>query len=521
MKKLVSVLLSAAIGASALSYMSCGAASEKKTADADKTGMVLLGDSIAAGYVRNGSIEHNYGEICGDYLGCKVANYAVVGDTTDDMLKLIDGFTAEQRQNTADADYIVISAGGNDIMGYISRKVLEFAADNGLLNAGYTKDSIPADPSITDLSELINVRGEGGLLEYANKEPMKFLRLLSNISSNLRFKNSTYEGYIESHIKPNMQSAVDKLHAINPDAEIIVQNIYQPLQFQPEYITKTYGADSDYNSVIKQLRYNLEQVMSVYSDQMSELKYAEVADVKTQFTSVEGDVSDSNPEHGYYFIDIQTGELKTADIHPNQKGHLAIAATILDKIGKLHVDNGLLTKVFDGIKDKADYPSVALKTYEKVAGKPAVLTTTTTTKPVTTTTTTKKVTTTTKATTTTTTKATTTTTKATTTTTKKTTTTVTTTKPVTTTTQPAKKSLGDVNGDGYVDAVDASSVLAEYAKLSGEGKGSYSEPQKTLADVDKNGFIDAVDASSILAYYAYLSNSEGGVKSIESFLKSA
>ncbi|MBR6968729.1 MAG: hypothetical protein IKH78_09365 [Ruminococcus sp.] len=212
---------------------------------------------------------------------------------------------------------------------------------------------------------------------------------------------------------------------------------------------------------------------------------------------------------------MQTGDLKSADIHPNQKGHLAIAATILEKIGKLHVDNGLLTKVFDGLKDKADYPAVALKTYEKVAGKPAVLTTTATT--------TKATTTTTKATTTTT-KATTTTTKATTTTTaKKTTTTVTTTKAVTTTTQPAKLvSLGDINEDGYVDAVDASGVLAEYARLSSnEGKGGFTDAQKKLADVDKNGYIDAVDASSILAYYAYLSNSENQKKSIESFLKSA
>jgi hypothetical protein len=257
--------------------------------------------------------------------------------------------------------------------------------------------------------------------------------------------------------------------------------------------------------------------MSVYSDQVNELSGVEVADVRTQFTAMEGSVSADNPGYGYYFVDIQTGDLKSADIHPNQKGHLAIAATILEKIGKLHVDNGLLTKVFDGLKDKADYPAVALKTYEKVAGKPAVLTTTTTTTKATTTTT-KATTTTTKATTTTT-KATTTTTKATTTT-KKTTTTVTTTKAVTTTTRPVSR--GDVNADGYVDAVDASGVLAEYAKLSGsDGKGGFTEEQKKLADVDGNGYIDAVDASSILAYYAYLSNSENQKKSIESFLKSA
>ncbi|MCR4796672.1 MAG: hypothetical protein K5898_16150 [Ruminococcus sp.] len=225
------------------------------------------------------------------------------------------------------------------------------------------------------------------------------------------------------------------------------------------------------------------------------------------------------------------------DVHPNQKGHLAIAAAILNKIGKLHVDDGLLTEVYNGISDKDKYPAIAYATYKKVAGEKPTPTTTTTSKttttttttstttkkPTTTTTTSKTTTTTSKPTTTTTTSktTTTTTTSKTTTTTKKTTTSTTTTKPVTTTTttQPANIKLGDINNDGFVDSVDASGILAEYARLSSNNaKGKFSETQQKAADVDKNGLIDSVDASRVLAYYAYISNTTDA-KSIEEFIK--
>ena len=75
----------------------------------------------------------------------------------------------------------------------------------------------------------------------------------------------------------------------------------------------------------------------------------------------------------------------------------------------------------------------------------------------------------------------------------------------TTTTQPIKYSLGDVDNNGIVDAVDASKVLSEYARVSSNAKSTFGEAQKKAADTNKDGFIDAVDASKILALYAYRS----------------
>ena len=70
---------------------------------------------------------------------------------------------------------------------------------------------------------------------------------------------------------------------------------------------------------------------------------------------------------------------------------------------------------------------------------------------------------------------------------------------------PSVNVLGDVNGNGTIDAVDASAVLTYYAVTSVGNKGSLTKVQQTAADVNKNKVIDAVDASVILGYYAYTS----------------
>ncbi|WP_294754221.1 dockerin type I domain-containing protein [uncultured Ruminococcus sp.] len=114
-----------------------------------------------------------------------------------------------------------------------------------------------------------------------------------------------------------------------------------------------------------------------------------------------------------------------------------------------------------------------------------------------------------------------TTTKATTTTKPAATTTVTTTtsSATTTTVKPVDYTLGDVDKNGIVDAVDASRVLAYYARISTKQDGGFDDSQKQAADVNKDGIIDAVDASKILSYYAYLSTTKEKTVSMEEFMK--
>ena len=92
----------------------------------------------------------------------------------------------------------------------------------------------------------------------------------------------------------------------------------------------------------------------------------------------------------------------------------------------------------------------------------------------------------------------------------------------TTTTAPVKPityTLGDVNNDKQINAVDASSVLAYYAMISTNQDGGYDEEQKLAADVNHDGLINAVDASNILSYYAYVSTTKEDIMSMEEYMK--
>ena len=77
--------------------------------------------------------------------------------------------------------------------------------------------------------------------------------------------------------------------------------------------------------------------------------------------------------------------------------------------------------------------------------------------------------------------------------------------------------LGDVTGDSAVDAVDASEILSEYARVSTNQASKLTEEQQKSADVDKNGKINAVDASQVLSFYAYKATS--GTMEFEAYLK--
>ena len=81
--------------------------------------------------------------------------------------------------------------------------------------------------------------------------------------------------------------------------------------------------------------------------------------------------------------------------------------------------------------------------------------------------------------------------------------------------------LGDINNDGYVDAVDSAAVLVHYARISTNTDGKFTDKQLLAADMNHDGIIDAVDASNILAYYALMSTNSSSNYSEESLLYSS
>ena len=62
--------------------------------------------------------------------------------------------------------------------------------------------------------------------------------------------------------------------------------------------------------------------------------------------------------------------------------------------------------------------------------------------------------------------------------------------------QPDGITMGDLNGDGSIDTIDASTVISYYY-----GKIDLDDEQAAAADVNGDGIIDTIDASIIISYY--------------------
>ena len=87
----------------------------------------------------------------------------------------------------------------------------------------------------------------------------------------------------------------------------------------------------------------------------------------------------------------------------------------------------------------------------------------------------------------------------------------------TTVPQPLENALGDVNNDDLVNSVDASLILAYYAKVSTNAETNFTESQKIAADVNNDGLVNSVDASNVLQYYAYASTTKDEVLPMAEF----
>ncbi|MBP3309456.1 MAG: hypothetical protein J6L05_01400 [Ruminococcus sp.] len=72
---------------------------------------------------------------------------------------------------------------------------------------------------------------------------------------------------------------------------------------------------------------------------------------------------------------------------------------------------------------------------------------------------------------------------------------------------PAKGyTLGDVNSDGFINAIDASRTLYSYAETSATGTSSFTAAELRAANVNGDKYVNAVDASYLLKYYAEISS---------------
>ncbi|MBQ8961339.1 MAG: hypothetical protein IJ071_09040 [Ruminococcus sp.] len=448
MKKFISAALAASLTAASAAVLPA------KAEEGSDMSIVVLGDSIASGYGLE-SGEYCYGEILSDYYDSAYYNAAVPGATSEDLAKQLEEPSEELSGVVAGADIVVISIGGNDLINYGSRFLLEFAASNNFMTAGYTADDIPTRPTFGDLENLLD---RSAAAEYINdaKNTLTMAKTTARLTANLRMTQSTkYDCIIETQVIPNIDRAVTAIRGLNsdPDLKIVVQTIYDPLQFENGFLDEHMTANR--KTVINAVSPIFQDVLGVdpssttakcFKTQISEYaaeKGLIVADVYTDFTSAEAGKSE---KYSWFFTDIQE-EGDELDFHPNKKGHLAIAATIANAVGDMQNDGGLMRKTFRTLADKDSYPAVALAAYKSAVG----------------------------------------------------------------------IFIGDVNMDGSIDSTDASEILADYALVQTGAPSALDEDQRIAGNIDGDTAVDATDASTVLSYYAYTQT--GGTGSLRDFLK--
>ena len=366
MKKFVSAVLAGAMAFSAMSAVSASAESYGHGKN-----IVLLGDSIAAGTGLDAS-EYNYGEIIADYVWGNVENYAHSGDTSEEMLAMIQNLSDEKKADIEKADSVIISIGGNDIIHYAANDLLQFAASVGCLADGVELSNIPADAGLSDLMKIID---KDKVKAYATSAANKYTlnKRLLELGKKISFTTADdtrgqYTNYmlIQNVIVPNIVSAVNTVREMNPYAQIIVQTIYNPLELQKEYLAANFN--ETYQTLFTSLLPIFDDVLNSYSAQVTaalkDMDNVKIADVKKNF-----DASDSvDTGSSWYFTGMQRdGDAR--DIHPNQTGHLEIAATILDTMGvKPEEDGGLFRTLYYANAAKDSYPAAAKSGAEQYLG---------------------------------------------------------------------------------------------------------------------------------------------------------
>lgn len=245
--------------------------------------ILVLGDSIAAGYGLEGYSEDRYS--CAsyanllhdqydaelkDYGGCTLVNSAVVGDTSQQLLDHINA--GEFDADLADSDAVIISIGGNDILGLF----LDFLRND----LGITPESTMSD-IMDKTKDIIGIAMDmKDMSDDMDKALKEFSGTLNDIINAVNSKNS---------------------------GEIVMQTLYDPLDnFTAAVVFQSISKDkiSKLNSIIKDHAV----------DENGNERYI-VADVFSQFDG-----------HGKELTNINN-----FDIHPNKNGHTLIAACI-DKV---------------------------------------------------------------------------------------------------------------------------------------------------------------------------------------------
>lgn len=361
-KKYISAIVASVMAMSAFPAVSASAESY-----GDNIDVMVLGDSIASG-TGLGENEYTYGSLIADYLGGNVYNYAVSGHESWETLEVVKSFSDEQKKQLAECEVVIISVGANDMISYLVKALLNFAVKYDLLKDGKTGADIPEYVGFNTLTEFLDM---DAVSEFAGNlsNAMLLTQVIDTSYNHITYTDannngSAYKQVIAKQIIPNIKAVAAEAKVANPDVRVVVQTVYNPMQFSKEYEAHIKESTStSYFLAYGKISALCKNVTRRFSEQIKEVEGIEIADVHKDFSSTD----ENSVNYGYYFTKAQSGR-ENFDPHPTQAGHIAIASTILNTLGEKREDGGLLKMTFDKLADGKDYPAYALEQYKKIAG---------------------------------------------------------------------------------------------------------------------------------------------------------
>lgn len=244
--------------------------------------IVVLGDSISSGY-QLGTGEAGYYDILADCTGGTVTNYAVAGHTTADLLGVI---ADSSKQNAIkNADLICISIGGNDLM-KPAKAVLD--------------QKRKAGETMIDTIKRLAKEGKPD-------------ELIAELTSELRKPRSA--------AVTNFSQIEQDLRALNPNAAIVMQTLYNPFEVS-EAMLKAQLSEANQKNYQSLLNY-VSGNEKILNNAINKLETVSVADVSSNFNG-----------SGWLYTRFTNNATK-GDVHPNAAGHALIAATVMDTLGNV------------------------------------------------------------------------------------------------------------------------------------------------------------------------------------------
>lgn len=251
--------------------------------------MLVLGDSISTGYgLTNYKQGNNYNTSSYANLLAKkyklsqnsdYYNYAIDGQTSLELYSRVK--SGNYDNDIKKSDLVLISIGGNDLLGALIQFIQ--TSMNRNLTDSNIEDALKADRSDTQSDSMAEVNfdfTDPNILESLNE-------MVKTISNNI------------TKLKGNLIGITDEIHEINPNAEVVFQTVYNPLD----------GLKIQIPSLLKDVFISrieeVNRIITINATSDDNIQKYSVADVYTSFSGKSAELTNINQ----------------IDIHPNAKGH--------------------------------------------------------------------------------------------------------------------------------------------------------------------------------------------------------